>query len=393
MRVLAVVMLDVWVCGVVEAQDLSREWSRRLAEQTAVPAATPDRPWDLAAAVGERLFYDDNVFMREDERSEVIAATYLDGDVSYATSLVRSRLMVQSSYLWFEDESKFSDDEHRMLFLGRYGGRAAFVELRDHFRKESDPFDPTFGGRVERWVNRLDLTGSIPLSDRLGMEPGVGMTLTDFRPRAFDDGDNVTRHAWMNGTYQLMPRADVLLEVAYDDLDYDEGHRADSSALSVLGGMRGELTSRLFGMVKAGWHRRASDRDPTGDRSGLQTLAVTAGLRYEIADSTDAWVELLRTTEFALNGDFQARFSAAMWIRHQFSEDLSGLLEVRSLYSDAVESVERRRLSAQVQGEVRASSRVTLEAGVLYRQGTSEVDGEDFENVIVHIGVQVKLLP
>src|SRR5439155_19242008 len=109
-------------------------------------------------------------------------------------------------YLWFKDHDDASADEHRFTADAQFGSRAAQLELRDSFQKQSDPFDPTFATRVERWSNRTDLRARLPLSDRLRLEPGVAGTITRAITSGFEAVDNTTYRAALDVGDEMSPR-------------------------------------------------------------------------------------------------------------------------------------------------------------------------------------------
>jgi len=89
----------------------------------------------------------------------------------------------------------------------------------------------------------------------------------------------------LTGYVQVMPKTKALLEFAYRNLQYPDTSGRNGSAYNFMGGVKGEITAKITGIIKGGFGIKEYDGDAA--RKGFQNFVMHTALLYDINDRTD----------------------------------------------------------------------------------------------------------
>ncbi len=165
------------------------------------------------------------------------------------------------------------------------------ISVDDVFRHVYDRPDTEFTQRLTRDINNLGVKAAAEYN-RLGYELGYNNIYTYYETEGYqyeNRFDNL-----INGiiTYRIYTKTKLLFEFDYGNINYVKKVNSDSSSYQGLIGIRGELTAKCTGEVKAGWQYRDYTRATENDFDSLVTMA---GLQEDFTERDILKINWLRS--------------------------------------------------------------------------------------------------
>jgi hypothetical protein len=124
-------------------------------------------------------------------------------------------------------------------------------------------------------------------------------------------------------SYRIYTKTYVFTEFNYGNIDYVKKVNSDANFFQGLVGVRGKLTQKLTGTVKAGWQYRAYVRQTQKDYDSPVTMA---GLLEQFTDRDTLNIDWARIPYESLYSgtNFYVDNSIALKYRHKFTDKLAG---------------------------------------------------------------------
>ena len=386
------------------AQDFGVDWIDRVSQQlTAERGPLEARPWDLHHTGGVEYYFDDNVFLTEDDEvDDSIIIPFVRATVNYSEQRFEFSGDVLANYKFYVDEndgeSDLSDDEERVYLRARQASNRYNLELVQILQRVSDPIGVVFLDRAERIVSNTIPRVEFDFNREWAFEVDVNYQILRYDDSDIGNAiDNDATRAQGALVYRTSRGYDLIAQVGWQDIGYAEGQEegAPPDAFGWYGriGIRGQLLERLFAEVYVGFDHIESDYFVgTSVDQEDNTSSAYANLRYEFTETVRATAEYSRQFTFAGAGDPYQRVDRILAILDLDVNTQIGF-KLRGQYDHASTalSVERNYMSGSASGWVKPIAWMILDAGVTFRSGDSEdqtgfVESE-YDNLIFHVGL------
>lgn len=403
-QVLATAAVMALAATPVLAQDFGTDWIDRVSsELTQERGPLQARPWELHATGGVAYYFDDNIFLTEDDEvDDSIIIPFVRGTVSYVEPRFEFSGDLLVNYKYYADEndgdSDLSDDEERLYLRARQAGTRYSLEAAAILQRVSDPIGVVFADRAERTVANILPRMEFDLSRQWAVEASA-----NYQVVRYDDGDlgdplenNASR---VEGAlvYRAAGGYDVLAQVGWQDISYRaqeaQGAPPDAYGWYARLGWRGELMARLSIEAFVGFDHIESDYFAgTSVDQEDNTSGAYVNLKYEVSETVKFTAEYSRQFTFAGAGDPYQRIDRALAILDAELTPEVGL-KGRFQYDHASSalSMERDYWSAGASAWWKPIAWMIVDAGITARAGSSEnqagtIDTE-YDNMIFHVGL------
>lgn len=402
------------------AQDFGTDWIDRVSnELTAERGPLSVKPWELHATGGVAYYFDDNVYlMEDDEVDDSIIIPFIQATLTYSEPRFEFMMDALLNYKWYADDDSddstplvldstegASDDEERFFLRARQAAARYSIELAQILQRVSDPIGVTFTERAERFVSNTIPRASFDLSRQWAVEGVV-----NYQVVRYDDGDlgqvleNNAARADAALVYRTAHGYDLLAQAGWQDIAYigDESLGAPPDAWGWYArlGFRGNLIERLYLEAYAGYDHIESDYFiGTSVDQEDNTMGANVALRYELSQTVTFSAEYARQFTFAGGtdpstgfGDPYQRVDRVLGI---FTAELTPEvgLKLRGQYDHAMTalSTERNYFSGGGSAWWKPIAWMIVDAGVTIRSGDVEsqdatIDSE-YDGTIFHVGV------
>ncbi len=381
------------------AQDFGSEWIDRVTHQL-VQEKGPlsPRPIDLHLYGGERVYFDDNIFLESSqEDSDTIFVTYGGGTLVYQETNFEAALDALVNYNHYVHEDDASDDEERIMGRARYLAPRWQIEVAEIFRRESDPFSvPQIVERVEKIVSDTVPRVLVGVTGQLSIEARADVQVVKFDDKSFEDIDNVNYRAALTGIYELPNGYDVLADVGYLAIKYsDSTAPEDVQGFFARGGWRGEIQQQRLTLAVLAGVTSAKSEDPDfprgADGDDLLTADVETHLRFEPTAQAKMTFDYTRRIGFGVGESFQVvnRVTAGMEydVNPRVKVHLRGVYD----YIHGISGLNRDFGSLSGDLTYQLLQYVILDAGLTWRTGHIKDGGSgDFNDVIGSVGAALR---
>ncbi len=396
------VPLFALIAGTGWAQDFGREWMDRVTNQLEQERAPlRDQPLDVRFFAGERVYYDNNVYLEnKDEDGDTVFVTFGNVRLDYAEESFDAALDLQANYNYYVHEDDASDDEERLYGRARWAGSQVQVEVAEIFRRESDPFiDPQIVERAERIVSDTMPRVTVWATDVLSFEASGTLQVVRFSDDIFEAGNNINYRVGLLGAYELPSGVQILLDGGYLLIDYDNDPTdtvnpgpPDAEGGYVRGGFRGDMQQRIYLSVLAGVTRGASEKvDDLNIESQRHTTGdIEMHLRFEASEKATMFFDYTRRVAFGAGESFEIINRVRAGIEYAASAKLKVIGRGQYDYAHGISGFQRDYGSVSVGANYTLFENLILDAGATYRQGGVKRGGDiDFTDVIVSAGAAV----
>lgn len=391
MKYVSAILLFCVACNICLAQqDPARQWlEKQVFEGYQYPIyPLKKKPAKFTLGLSEILVYNDNILQQEDKEPDTVLTTALNAGLSYNEQAYDIGLSLSSNYDKYMSNTEFSDDEHRVFLIGRLAARSSYYGASAQYKREIQPFDRFSLDKIERQDTGLNLFSGMRIGLRTNIEPEARFVETSFRDDLIERANNNTLAFLLPLTYNLSRTHDLIFELVYELLDYDEDIAADSNATTLRLGIRGDLMARLKGQFKFGLQRRASDDNPlTGDNIDKTFVNIESVLTYELTARTKGQASLTQGTTYSLTGDFDLQTVLLLKFLHEFSQILNGSVSVTYGKSEAFEGTDFSIRGIGADLSYRYSKNLSLSLGASTNKYLGDGAIEDTSSTTISAGL------
>ena len=346
----------------------------------------------LKAGISTEGRYDSNVYLTSNnKKSDYISITspkfLLDLPLG-----IDERHLVQLMYT--ADAGAFSDQKDQN-YLNQ--NAAANIKLRlpfgylnvnNDFKDTVDRAATEFTSQVHRKENKAQATLGIEVN-KLSYELGYSNFIKRYYDKTYQNieynEDVVSGIAY----YQLLPKTKALLSYDRGFVNYTKDSTRDSVYDEFMAGLKGELTSKVVGIVKAGYQTRNYDAAGQRGYNGFVSEAGLIGSLSERTELTLKYVTTIMESSFGNNNYYNANILSA-----ELDQKLMGNFNIllksgfsRNLYpeSDTIYNTKRADSliseGAALQYKFKDYGKVSL--GYDYKELMSNIDAKAYNDNIV----------
>lgn len=411
-------VVPVFLClsAAAYAQDFGTEWIDRVThqiEQDRGPLSPKDA--DLQIFLGERVYYDNNVFLEEDSdkaEGDTVFVTYGNVRLTYAETHFDAALDLLANYNHYVHEEDASDDEQRLYGRARYVDTSFQLELAQILRRLSVPLNSDTFGLIPNFPERQEMLISdtvpriqINFTDIAYLELNGQFQLVQMDDDEFEEINNVNYRAGATLGYALPSGADILVNGGYLAIDYDQATDElvnpgppDVTGYYIRGGWRGELQQRISLSVLAGVTglRTEKETDATGatiPRQEHTTADVEMHMRFETTEKLTLFVDFSRRGAFGFAQSFQIVSRVTAGLEYQAHEMVTFRARGEYNYSHGIDGLNREYFSLHgglVYKPLWLSQNVLFDAGVTWRRGEVKDGGSgEYDNFIGSVGLAI----
>ena len=192
----------------------------------------------------------------------------------------------------------------------------------DTWRRVYDRPDTETTQRLLRHLNNFDVKVEAEYN-RLGYEIYYHNALIDYLTEGYQDESRWDNTVNVIGKYRIATKTYFLAEFDYGNVNYVKKFNSEANWYQGLVGVRGKLTQKLTGEVKAGWQYRDYLRPSENDYDSLITMA---GLLEEFTDRDTLKIDWIRTPYESLytGTNYYVDNSINALYRHQFNNKIAG---------------------------------------------------------------------
>lgn len=293
-------------------------------------------------------------------------------------------------FLYSADLGSYSDhtsqnyQNHGLTGLLNFKLPFGYFALKNLYRNTQDRSATEFTTPVKRMENKSDALFGIEFN-KLANEFGYSYFTKHFNNRSYDNLD-YHEDIYTNTTYyQIFPKTKALLEYNYGEIDYSRDLTRNGSYNQVRVGLKGSLTGKTIGIIKAGYQNREYD---TESRDGYEGLVAELGLVSQLSERTKLKLRFIDTAlestygsnAYYNNNSFGIELNQALMgnfsIVGTFSLD-------RNLYPEADTVLYRKcRDTIWTQGlglEYQAKDWVKAGINYEYKEDNSNIDTKEYE--------------
>ncbi len=127
--------------------------------------------------------------------------------------------------------------------------------------------------------------------NKFSADIGYSFFIVDYHS---DTLKNINRHensVWTTGYVQVQPKTKALLEYKYKNIQYPDGVGRNANAHAIMTGLEGQLTSKMTGIVKAGF--KIKDYN-SSDRDDFTNAVVHTFLNYDPLERVNIFLSYKR---------------------------------------------------------------------------------------------------
>lgn len=337
---------------------------------------------------GLAAYYDDNIYLASENRTEES-----DQVAAVEAGAVCDMLFNEDSFLEVAYKARFTFYNHHPksnaqeqaahVLLNMDFGQS-YLRVKNTFEDLSSPAKVFYTynavlakfNRIEEELERQVNVANVVFGSRggrAGFEIEGNSVWLGFRREIFDTASRLHNGVTLRGLYEVGPKVDALLEYTNGWVRYKEDANNNSEYRQARVGLRGELTPKLVGSVKAGYRKHHFDGHGYNsvDDADYSGGVYYADLAYALSEKTALSATYARESQAALGGiNFFTLDSVALGASHLVNEKVKvGVDAFHSWSKDSEESVEgKREHIKRMGGSVGVSYAIqeNLEAGVKY---------------------------
>jgi opacity protein-like surface antigen len=216
--------------------------------------------------------------------------------------------------------------------LNQYGNLALQREFKDVTVKVNDVFQYVYDRPDTETTQRVlwdknDL-GVIASSEynRFGWSLEYRDIMYNYETDGWQSENRWDNNVNAIATYRIFTKTYLLAELNYGNINYCSDTNSDANLYQGLIGVKGKLTAKLTGTVKAGWQYRDYTRSTQKDCDSPVTMA---GLLEQFTDRDTLSIDWIRSPYESLytGTNYYVDNSIALKYKHKFTEKLTGNLK------------------------------------------------------------------
>ena len=157
------------------------------------------------------------------------------------------------------------------------------LDVDNRFQFTSSRAGTEFTNRVLRKIDTLNAVVGWHYN-KLDFDTGYQFYIVDYLSDTLDNLYRYENSAWVTGYVEVMPKTKGLLEVYYKNIQYPDASGRNGNQIDVVAGLKGEITAKLTGIIKAGYGYKHYDAKENKDFSNP---VAHVALLYAFNDRTD----------------------------------------------------------------------------------------------------------
>ncbi len=280
--------------------------------------------WKLHPVGAIQEQFDSNIFQEPDNTNKDWITTFRGG--FQGEGIVMADTALKGGYL---AEYNLFANYPKQSALNQYVNAAIEHEFKDITFKTDDSFQHTYSRPDSETTQRV-LWNKNDLGFKASAEYNRFGWSAEYRPIYYNyqtdgwQGEN----RWENDasivlSYRIYTKTYVFTEFNYGNIDYVKKVNSDANFFQGLVGVRGKLTAKLTGTVKAGWQYRGYTRGTMKDYDSPVTMA---GLLEEFSDRDKLEINWIRSPYESLYSGTNYYVDNSINLRHthKFTDKLSG---------------------------------------------------------------------
>ncbi len=268
--------------------------------------------------------YDDNIFLEPDnqENEDWITSTVLGIGLKLPLSPAREddfilKAKYSADIISYGDETDQNRLDHTLSAKTDFNfANDLFLKISDDLRRTGVPPNTELTALEERLQNSIKLIGGYK-GEEIRFDVGYRNIRDDYDN--LNSLDKYTHIITVTAYYQLFPKTSIFGEYDYGTIEYDvTTTNSDSDYNQGRLGLKGELMSKLTGVVKVGFKSTDYDQASKDDFEGFTTLA---NLTYELQERSalDIYGErgsvesTYRTNSYYINNKIGLKLDHQIW--------------------------------------------------------------------------------
>ena len=173
-----------------------------------------------------------------------------------------------------------------------------YFALKNLYRNTQDRSATEFTTPVKRMENKSDALFGVEFN-KLANEFDYSYFTKHFNNRSYDNLDYHENIYTDTAYYQVFPKTKALFEYNYGAIDYTRDDTRDGHYNQARIGLKGDITGKTTGIVKAGYQSREYD---TQGRRGYNNFVSEIGLISKLSERTELTARFIST---ALESTFE----------------------------------------------------------------------------------------
>jgi hypothetical protein len=330
----------------------------------------------------EIFTYDSNVYLAPDglEKSDFIYDTNLGGSGVMSPG---QDAMIGLGYS-LEDYSydKYSSEDHTDQYLTGL----AELQLTDYtltFRDLASRYSMRSGEGASTLLKRDDNEARLDLTadyDRLAFTVGATERIEKYKDEELLSGSSFLRYSDKSNTrdfadlqisYRAMPKTSFLVEGVLGQIDYDSRFNPEADYYEILGGVKGELTSKLNVYVKLGYKEQTYDRSAFVNAEDYSGSVYRGGVEFLMSERNIFKLALVGNIYDSIYADisyYVTDYAGLTWM-HIFNSKIASRLYTSYQVNDyTVDPLEREDKSGKLGGSLRYYVRQWLSTEIFYER-------------------------
>jgi len=258
-----------------------------------------------------------------------------------------------------------------------------YFAIRNFFNKTSDRAGTEFTSLIRRTDNQADALFGIEFN-KLANEFNYTHYTRHFNSRDYVNFNYREDVGTSTTYYQLFPKTKALFEYNYGAIDYTTDNSRDGYFNQYRVGLKGNLTGKTIGIIKAGYQDR---KYKTNDKEGFSHFVAEVGVMSQLTDRTKLTLKFMDTAMESTydNNNYYNNNSLTI----ELNQGLAGHLTLnalfgvdRNLYPEVGTIVAKKRKDTILTGglglEYQAKDWIKAGINYQYREDISNVDPQDY---------------
>ncbi len=233
--------------------------------------------------------YDDNIFLEADNQEDDDWITTAAAGLDLKMPIIPGReedftfgARYCANFIEFWDNTNQNRIDHNISSKADFKFASdVTLKIEDNFQKTADPPNSELTGLEKRFRNNINSVVGY-MKEKLGIDFGYNNIRDDYN--SLNDLDKYEHIFTTTGYYQLFSKASVFGEYNFGKIIYDDSStNSDSEYNQFRLGIKGEIASKLTGLVKAGYKKTNYKTSGKNDFEGLTTFA---NVNYAFSERT-----------------------------------------------------------------------------------------------------------
>jgi len=331
--------------------------------------------------------YDDNIFYAEKDKESDWIGIVTPGviiELPWDNNLLQFDLRALLYY--FHQHPRENHQDYQLKGLFNYNFSSFKLKLEDLFLRTSSRENTDYSYRIKRIEN----TGSAALlysANSFELQCEYKNFYINYYDDVYHKYDHQEHFGILTGFYRIAPKTKALVEYTYDGIRYQDDKDRDGFYNEVRVGFKGEITSKLHGIVKVGYQAREYHDDSIWeDYDGIVGLVSLEQRFSQYSDLRIGWERKALESTYELNSFYLIN---RFWVSYtqQLAHKLRGYAKIKYInyrYPQYSLTYDKKRNDDIWEPEVGVVYRIqdwlTAELSYRYRDRDSNLPGKDYQD-------------